>query len=51
MTRAEIAIDGGYVAAGTANLRNRAQENFAARAIDDFLRSVTPVTPRSDVFA
>ena len=27
---AEIAIDGGYIAAGTANLRNRVREDFAA---------------------
>ena len=26
---AEIAIDGGYIAAGTANLRNRVREDFA----------------------
>ena len=27
---AEIAIDGGYIAAGTANLRNRVRADFAA---------------------
>jgi NAD(P)-dependent dehydrogenase (short-subunit alcohol dehydrogenase family) len=27
---AEIAIDGGYIAAGTASLRNRVREDFAA---------------------
>ena len=27
---AEIAIDGGYIAAGTANLRNRVREDFTA---------------------
>lgn len=27
---AEIAIDGGYIAAGTANLRNRIRADFAA---------------------
>ena len=27
---AEIAIDGGYIAAGTARLRNRVQDDFAA---------------------
>jgi len=33
---AEIAIDGGYIAAGTANLRNRVRDDFAAgRTIED----------------
>ena len=27
---AEIAIDGGYIAAGTASLRNRIRDDFAA---------------------
>jgi 3alpha(or 20beta)-hydroxysteroid dehydrogenase len=27
---AEIAIDGGYIAAGTASLRNRVRDDFAA---------------------
>ncbi len=28
---AEIAIDGGYIAAGTASLRNKARADYAAR--------------------